>query len=290
MVKASDRYQQELIALNLEIKDQQQRAKNLLYKEGVLKKAFKTKTAPWQDKLEDKVPEKLEATLKSAFKTAFKMVFQEGAAVIEKTYSDEALKQEYANKRAQIQGDGRRSVIQSLREKGRKRYFSTLGVTTAEGVGLGLLGIGLPDVPLLIGNMIRTANVSAKSHGLDPDRRDEQYYTLLLIRLVAAPQDERAAVEAQLDALAEQIDSGEAVPIALDEEIQQTADALATAMLVSRFVMGLPIVGVAGGLYNSVIISQLHQLAEVKYEVRLLKRCRATLVRQHQQTKGSDEK
>ena len=43
-------------------------------------------------------------------------------------------------------------------------------------------------------------------------------------------------------------------------------------LLFSRFVMGLPVVGVAGGLYNPVIVSQLHQLAEVKYEARLLKR------------------
>ena len=61
---------------------------------------------------------------------------------------------------------------------------------------------------------------------------------------------------------------------------------IAMTMLFSRFVMGMPVVGVAGGLYNPVIISQLHQLAEIKYEIRLLERCKTDLVRQHQKRKG----
>lgn len=179
----------------------------------------------------------------------------------------------------QTQGD--RSLIKRLRKPSEKRYLKSLGVATTEGIGLGLLGIGLPDIPVLIGNMIRTCTVSAQSHGLNTDRTDEQVYMLRLIRLAAMPTDERRTANRQLDALGEAIDAGTEAHFDLEEEMRLTSERLSMTLLFSRFVMGLPVVGVAGGLYNPVIVSQLHQLAEVKYEARLLKRVKADLVRQH---------
>jgi len=104
---------------------------------------------------------------------------------------------------------------------------------------------------------------------------------LRLIRLAAMPTDERRAANRQLDALGEAIDAGMESHFDLEEEMRLTSERLSMTLLFSRFVMGLPVVGVAGGLYNPVIVSQLHQLAEVKYEARLLKRVKADLVRQH---------
>ena len=198
-----------------------------------------------------------------------------------KTYDADALKSEYAQKRVGVQTQGDRSLIKRLRKPSEKRYLKSLGVATTEGIGLGLLGIGLPDIPILIGNMIRTCTVSAQSHGLNTDRTDEQVYMLRLIRLAAMPTDERRAANRQLDALGEAIDAGTEAHFDLEEEMRLTSERLSMTLLFSRFVMGLPVVGVAGGLYNPVIVSQLHQLAEVKYEARLLKRVKADLVRQH---------
>ena len=185
-----------------------------------------------------------------------------------------------------MQTKGDRSLIKKLRRPAEKRYFKSLGVAATEGVGLGLLGISLPDIPILIGNMIRTCTVSAQSHGLDTDRKDEQVYMLMMIRLAAMPVEERTAVNRQLDALGDAIDSGKEIFLDLETEMKETSERLSMTLLFSRFVMGLPVVGVAGGLYNPVIVSQLHQLAEVKYESRLLKRCKADLVRQYHKEKG----
>lgn len=279
-------YKERLVAINYELRDCQEKEQKLLFEDPFWKKAASKTTGSVKAKIEDKIPEKLEDTLNKAFTAAFKMVFQEGKVLIKKTYNEETLKSEYADKRVGVQTKGDRSLIKKLRRPAEKRYFKSLGVAATEGVGLGLLGIGLPDIPILIGNMIRTCTVSAQSHGLDTDRKDEQVYMLMMIRLAAMPVEERAAVNRQLDALGDAIDSGKEIFLDLETEMKETSERLSMTLLFSRFVMGLPVVGVAGGLYNPVIVSQLHQLAEVKYEARLLKRCKADLVRQYHKEKG----
>lgn len=112
---------------------------------------------------------------------------------------------------------------------------------------------------------------------------------LLLIELVAEPTEAREAVNEKLNQLSKAIDQGEHVHMNLSEQMTKTAEALATAMLFSHFVMGLPIIGVAGGLYNTVIVSQLHQLAEIKYQMRLLNRCKADIVRAYHSVKGENK-
>lgn len=279
-------YKERLVAINYELRDCQEKEQKLLFEDPFWKKAVSKTTGSVKAKIEDKIPEKLEDTLNKAFTAAFKMVFQEGKVLIKKTYNEETLKSEYADKRVGVQTKGDRSLIKKLRRPAEKRYFKSLGVAATEGVGLGLLGIGLPDIPILIGNMIRTCTVSAQSHGLDTDRKDEQVYMLMMIRLAAMPVEERTAVNRQLDALGDAIDLGKEIFLDLEAEMQETSERLSMTLLFSRFVMGLPVVGVAGGLYNPVIVSQLHQLAEVKYEARLLKRCKADLVRQYHKEKG----
>lgn len=281
-----EHYKDSLVTINYELRDCQKREEKLLFSDPMWKKAVSKTTGSVREKLEEKIPEKLEETLNTAFTTAFKLVFQEGKALIKKTYDKEKLKSEYVEKRVQVQTKGDRSVLKRLRQPSEKRYVKSLGIATTEGVGLGLLGIGLPDIPILIGNMIRTCIVSAQAHGLDTDRQDEQIYILRLIRLLAMPVEERANVNMELDTLGEKIDAGLASSLDLEKEMQMTSERLAMTMLFSRFVMGLPIVGVAGGLYNPMIVSQLHQLAEIKYEKRLLKRCKTDLVRQHRKEQG----
>lgn len=201
-------YKDRLVTINYELRDCREKEERLLFEDPFWKKAMAARTGNLRAKIEEKIPEKLEETLNTAFNAAFKMVFQEGKILIKKTYDADALKSEYAQKRVGVQTQGDRSLIKRLRKPSEKRYLKSLGVATTEGIGLGLLGIGLPDIPILIGNMIRTCTVSAQSHGLNTDRTDEQVYMLRLIRLAAMPTDERRVANRQLDALGEAIDAG----------------------------------------------------------------------------------
>ncbi len=282
-------YTKKLIEINTSLKSCQKKEEKLLFHNPAYKKALRSYTSSWREKAEEKIPPKLEDTLKVAFAKAFELVFKDGKVLIDKTYDEDSLKKQYAKKRSALQGEGHDEGLNDIRKAEVKRYLASLGFATTEGVGLGLLGIGLPDVPILIANLIRTCMVEAKSRGFDPDRADEQSYMLALIQLVATPSGEREMVNRKLDAMGRAIDRGETSICLIENEIQATANTLSTAMLFSRFVMGLPIVGVAGGFYNTVVISQLHKLAEIKYEMRLLNRCKDDLIRQNRREQGENK-
>ena len=55
-----------------------------------------------------------------------------------------------------------------------------------------------------------------------------------------------------------------------DEEIDLTAAALADALLVEKFVQGIPIVGAVGGVVNTAVYSRVAKLAAIKYKQRYL--------------------
>lgn len=283
-------YKERLLAINYELRDLDKQEQRLFFADPYWKKVTGKYTMGWRENLEQKIPDKLEDTLCKAFVKAFKAVFHSGKTLIDKTYDSEALELEYRDMINGIAEKGDRTMLKKLRRGGNKRHFKAMGVATTEGVGLGLLGIGIPDVPVLIANLIRICTMSAKSHGVDIQQESEQLYMLLLIELVAKPTEERAAVNEKLNRLAKAIDQNETFAIDLQSQMDETAESLAAAMLFSHFVMGLPIVGVAGGLYNTVIVSQLHRLAEMKYQMRLLNRCKTDMVKAYHSVKGEKNK
>lgn len=275
-----DEYAQKLILINQKLREYQKKEEKLLFKDSAIKKVAGKYTASLQQGIEEKIPDKLEETLKSAFSKAFHMIFKNGKVIIDKTYDEEAVLSNFDKKKKILGLKASKDEAKALKKDEIARYAASVGFTTAEGVGLGLLGIGIPDVPILIANLIRTCMIAAKSHGINPEESHEQNYMLMLIQLVAAPKEERAVINAKLDALGRAIDKGENALCVIENNMEEASKKLATAMLVSHFVMGLPVVGVAGGVYNTVIISQLHQLAEIKYEMRLLTRTKAELMRE----------
>ena len=57
----------------------------------------------------------------------------------------------------------------------------------------------------------------------------------------------------------------------LDSVIKETAHCLAEAMLIAKFIQGLPVVGVVGGFSNFTIMKDISEMAKVKYKKRYLK-------------------
>ena len=132
-------------------------------------------------KLEQYVPEKLQDTLHVAFEKAFTLIFDKGAGVIEKTYKKEELERIYKIN----------AYAMSLKEDTKSlRTFSRLSTSTgvtnlllsgAEGVGLGILGVGLPDIPLFTAMMLKSVYQTALTYGFDYESEEERYFILKLI-------------------------------------------------------------------------------------------------------------
>ena len=64
------------------------------------------------------------------------------------------------------------------------------------------------------------------------------------------------------------IDGEEKLPMDREKQMKRTADALADEMLYLKFVQGLPVVGILGGLSDVVYQNKLSEYAQLKYKRR----------------------
>ncbi|WP_300399171.1 EcsC family protein, partial [Faecalicoccus sp.] len=93
---------------------------------------YAKKKEPWiEQKFAQKVPKKLQSTLESAFIKAFDLIFSKGVSWIEKTYDKDAFQQTTWKRN------------HKYTKRIAKHHVLGAGIS---GVGLGLLGIGLPDI------------------------------------------------------------------------------------------------------------------------------------------------
>ena len=56
----------------------------------------------------------------------------------------------------------------------------------------------------------------------------------------------------------------------LKQQIEKTANALATQMLVLKFIQGLPVVGILGGAANPIYYQRIMKYVQLKYRKRYL--------------------
>ena len=134
-------------------------------------------------KIEEKIPEKLEETLDAAFYKAFLMIFEKGTGVIEKTFKGEELQLEFQVNDFRVQQKPTKRSLKKLEAAGKKSKLLNSAVTTVEGIGLGVLGVGIPDIPVFLSMLLKGMYETAASYGYDYNKKEEQ---ILILRMIAA--------------------------------------------------------------------------------------------------------
>ncbi len=248
----------------------------LLFKEHFLKTYTKKKIAPLQERISEKIPAQLENTLVQAFSGAFKLIYRNGLPWIEKTFSALEMNETYQKRCEKLD-----ATMGKKNFKDYKRQLKDASMVMGEGIGLGALGISLPDIPVYIGFLLRTCMISAKSHGIDISSEKERYMMLQLIALSVAPKENRQDRQSLLRELSKNIDDYNDVFYDLESAIRDASAQLAQSMLLSRFVMGVPLIGTIGGLYHSNMILRLQQFSDIYYERRLLYKKRTAILREY---------
>lgn len=229
------------------------------------------KKAFLSEKLEKHIPETLENTLKKAFCKGFQTVLEKGTKVIEKTYSRE--KQETGYKINEYTASLKKNR-RSLRAFGHQAELTkgrNLALSAAEGVGLGFLGIGLPDIPLFLGVIVRSIYEIALSYGYSYDTTQERCFILKLIETSLLNGEKLHECNAQIDALIDHADSWNFDVQTLSEQIKSSSDALSEELLYLKFLQGIPIIGVAGGLSDTIYLKRITTYASLKYKRRFLR-------------------
>lgn len=242
-------------------------------------KLFKLKIAPVINKIQDKIPLKLKATLEAAFLKSFQLVFTRGTTYIEKTYNKDKIQLEYDLNDHAIDKKINRRHIKNLDKKSSRSKMINSSVAILEGGVLGVLGIGLPDIPLFISVIIKSIYEVALSYGYDYKNEEEKEYILLIICGAMTQGDRKKQFNKEIDRLGEQIDKRLKINTDLDHGMEVAAKVLSEAMLTAKFIQGVPIVGVIGGMVNYNILKKVGKYAGVKYKKRYLLRKANLLVK-----------
>ena len=219
-------------------------------------------------KLAEKVPAKLQETLDKAFAKAFGMIFEKGTEVIEKTYKKEELQKTY---KIQEYADEVRQNKKSLKAFGKKAENSgrvNMLVSGVAGVGMGLAGIGLPDIPVFTGMILKSIYEIALNYGFEYETEGERRFILLLIQGAVSHGNEMQDIDKCIDDYISQVE----VPEDYNEQkqIEKTAAALSKELLYMKFLQGIPLVGAVGGAYDVVYLKQITEYANLKYKKRFL--------------------
>lgn len=221
-------------------------------------------------KLAEKVPEKLQGTLDSAFAKAFGMIFEKGTGIIEKTYKKDELQKsykinEYADKVWQTRGS-----LKVFEKKAEKAGRLNLLVSGAAGIGMGAFGVGIPDIVVFTGFILRSIYEIALDYGYDYESAEERRFILLLIEGAVSYGEDLRNIDKLLNTYIEQNE----VPEDYEEkqQIERTAAGLSKELLYMKFLQGIPIVGAVGGAYDVVYLKKITEYANLKYKKRFLLR------------------
>lgn len=231
--------------------------------------AQKAKPARWKQELEQKLPEKVYDGLQSAFGKAFSLVFRKGGAILEKSYRKEDRLTDHRVSDYVLRHKGRRGELRRMRGAASRSNLANLTLTTVEGVGLGALGIGLPDIVLFITTLLRGIYETALSYGYQYDTPAEQMLILKMMESSLLSGEARETHNAEVDRLLVHM-VPEVPQTELHDQIQETASAFVMDMLLLKFIQGLPVVGLVGGAANPVYYRKVMRYVELKYRKRYL--------------------
>lgn len=240
--------------------------------EQVLRReALRAKPPAWKAALEQKVPEKIRTGLESGFRKGFTIVFTSGRPIIEKSYRKEELKANHAVHDYAMQMKGGRKEWRQLRREAKQANWLNLAATTAEGMGLGVLGIGLPDIILFLGMLLRGIYETALHYGFDYEDRWEQLLILKMMTTALSTGEEWEYHHSKLEALMKE-EVQQVSEQAFADQIDQTASVFAVELMALKFIQGLPVVGVVGGAANPVYYARVLKYVRCQYEKRYLQK------------------
>lgn len=233
-----------------------------------LSKKLEKKDSRLNQLLQNKVPEKLQGTLNAAFAKAFSLIFEKGTGIIEKTYNRDEMQKSYQIDEYTANVRQNHKSLKVFSKKAGNAGKINMLMSGVSGVGLGVLGIGLPDIALFTGMMLKGIYEIALRYGFDYEEDKEKQFILLLIQGAVAYGRDFQVIDEQLNEYIKQdyfIDAQDTETL-----ISKAAQGLSTELLYMKFLQGIPVVGAVGGAYDAIYMKQVMEYAELKYRRRFL--------------------
>ena len=240
--------------------------------EKLLLNREKKKESKMNQFLAEKVPDKLQGTLDAAFAKAFYLIFDKGTGVIEKTYKKENLEQEYKINEFTADIKQNRQSLRKISKKASAAGNVNLLISGTAGIGMGLVGVGIPDIPVFTSLMLKNIYEIALNYGFGYETIQERYFILKLIEAAVSYGEQMRELDDQINQF---IESG-TLPegYRTNVQVKETAASLSKELLYMKFLQGMPIVGAVGGAYDVIYMNQITEYAKLKYRRRFLEKQR----------------
>lgn len=238
--------------------------------ERMCRQSEKKKETLWKAKLEEKIPDRIMAGLQKAFSKAFSLIFEKGNIIIEKTYDRDSIEKDFQIRDFAVDLKRGRKEIGELKKAAACGNAISTVLTTVEGIGLGALGIGLPDIVIWVGFLLRGVYETALKYGFDYELPEEKVFILEMLEAAMLTGEEWKTANALVD-----VDMKRDTHVVLTDEdvkiqLEKTANVFARDMLITKFIQGIPIVGMLGGAANPVYYHKIMGYVQLKYRKRYL--------------------
>ena len=218
--------------------------------------------------INDKIPAKLESSLKKAFGKAFHVVFTKGTPLIEKTYSQDKIAEQYRQDLEALDDKGGRLDYIRFNYRGAVTGIKHTFASTSAGLALGAIGMGIPDVVVFTSFMLRNIYSIAMRYGYDYTSEDEQKFVLRIIATSMLWGEDLKRADRWLNAfITHGLDLDDKT---VDELIDEVSEVLAKNLLIMKAIQGKPIIGIIGGASDFVYMERVSDYAELKYRRRFL--------------------
>lgn len=232
------------------------------------RQAQQYQTARWKENLEQKIPPRVYTNLQTAFCKAFELIFEKGTTLIEKTYSKNEMELDFQVHDYAVELKGGKKELRQLKTSIERGNLINMAASAVEGIGLGALGIGLPDIALFLSVILKGTYETAVQYGFPYDTPQEKLFILKLLETSMRKGEQWIPCNAEVDNFF--VPNGVWIETKLHEQIRKTADAFAVDMLLAKFVQGIPVAGILGGISNPVCYRRILSYVQLKYRKRYL--------------------
>lgn len=255
-----------------------------LKEESFLVRHVMDKTPGWVGLVRKRVPDTLQNTLESAFNKAFVTVFEKGSGLIEKTYRKERQQDLFRENRKNMAYDGfSKKNVRKFERQAKRTVGKNLAISTVEGIGFGLVGWGLPDIPIFVSVLLKSIYEISLSYGFEYTTPKEKLFILKVIEAALKSGDTLRKKDAELNDLIERYYQEEILPkqeetdefvveLQIVRQIDNSAISLSRELLYGKFVQGMTFIGVVGGAADFTCLKRITDYAVLKYKRRFLLR------------------
>lgn len=241
------------------------------------------KTPGWVKFVEKKVPATLQKTLETAFTKAFVTVFEKGSGLIEKTYRKQRHERLFREHERDIHEEGfNGKSLRRFERQAKRTVAKNLAITTVEGIGFGIVGLGIPDIPIFVSVMLKSIYEIALSYGFSYSTDKEKLFILKLIDAALESGETLRKKDTDMNKLirryfeeeetAEEETDPFVVELQIKRQIDSSAEALSHELLYGKFLQGSTFIGVIGGTADFTCLKRITDYAALKYKRRFLLR------------------